>query len=109
MSKIKQLLYRYPNEGWLFLFLATYGIAFSRLPEQIPLYFAQILKEDRLGSKYELLYLPGVVYGSLVIGRWILLKLSLKNENMETLIIRSLMLFAAAGYFLFVRIIISVW
>lgn len=109
MNKLKQLLYRFPNEAWLFLFLVTYAAVFMRLPEQLPLYFAQILKEDRLGSKYELLYIPGIVYGALVLGKWILLRLSLKSENMETLIVRSLMLFAAAGYFLFVRIIISVW
>lgn len=109
MMKIKNLLYRYPNEAWLILFIGTYTLVYNRLPEEIPLYYSQVLKEDKLASKYELLLIPGIVYFSLLLGRWLLLKLSLKNENMENLILQSLMLFAGAGYFLFVRIIISVW
>lgn len=93
------------KNAWLFLFVSTYAIFWFRLPSEIPLYYSQTLREDRLASKYALLILPGIVYGTFIIVERFLRPLALKNPVILGLLKYSGIIFAAFTYVLFLKIL----
>lgn len=93
---------------WLLLFLSTYSIFWLRLPSQVPLYYSQALREDRLANKYALLILPAVVYATFLIIERFLKPLALKNPVILGLLKYAGVIFAAFTYVLFLKILLLV-
>lgn len=98
----------FSKNTWLVLFLATYGIFWFRLPDEVPLFYSQALREDRLASKFALLILPAVVYVTFVISERFLNRLALKNPVILTLIKYANVVLAAFTYILFLKILLLV-
>ncbi|MFA6005246.1 MAG: hypothetical protein WC775_02055 [Patescibacteria group bacterium] len=94
--------------AWLLLFLVTYGIFWFRLPPQVPLYYSQALREDRLADSYALLILPAVVFMTFIICERFLSKLALKNGVILRVVEISSVVMAAFAYVLFLKILLLV-
>lgn len=104
----KLLAKLYDKNSWLVLFIVTYIAFWFWLPEQLPLYYSQALKEDRLAGKYELLIIPVFVYILFLIAEKWLYSLALKNTTIIALIRNFLVVTAAFSYFIFLKIILLV-
>ncbi len=108
-DKNNKLLSRvYDKNSWLALFVLTYLVFWFWLPQEVPLYYSQALKEDRLAGKYELLIIPVVVYFLFLLAEKWLYTLALKNQTMLDLIKNFLVAAAAFSYFIFLKIILLV-
>jgi hypothetical protein len=94
--------------AWLILYLATYAVFWVRLPPQIPLFYSQALRDDRLANSYALLILPAVVFTTFMINEKFLKKLALKNEIILQVISFSGVVLAAFTYILFLKILLLV-
>jgi len=94
--------------AWLVVYLVTYALFWFRLPPQVPLFYSQALREDRLASKFSLLILPVVVFMTFIVNDRFLKKLALKNEVIIQVISCSGVVLAAFTYILFLKILLLV-
>jgi hypothetical protein len=93
---------------WLAIFGFTFLAAFYWLPESVPLFYSQVLPEEKLGNKYELLIIPVFIFVFFSLTELWLQRLALKNENMLNLIKLFRISLASFSYLIFIRIIILI-
>ncbi len=93
---------------WLGLFIATYAVSFFYLPQQVPLYYSTLLREDKLANKYELLLIPFFLMILFVLWERVFIKLTLGNIYIQKLGQGFIVFLACMAYGSFVKIILSV-
>jgi len=108
MINNRWLIFLSDKRRWLVLFVLTYLVSWYWLPEQVPLYYSLVLKQDQLASQYTLLMIPLLVMFFFLVGQKWLEKLALENTNMLTLIKAFLVVLASFSYLVFLKIIILV-
>jgi len=94
--------------AWLGLFVTTYVVSFFYLPQQVPLYYSTLLREDKLANKYELLLIPLFLMILFILWERIFIKLTLRNKYMQMLGQGFIVFLACMAYGSFVKIILSV-
>ncbi|MCR4329885.1 MAG: hypothetical protein NUV65_05070 [Candidatus Roizmanbacteria bacterium] len=94
--------------AWFGLFGLTYVISFFYLPQQVPLYYSTLLREDKLANKYELLLIPLFLIILFILWERIFIKLTLGNEYIQKLGQGFIVFLACMAYGSFVKIILSV-
>ncbi len=96
------------KRAWVILFLITYAVFWFKMPEQVPLYYSQVLKADKLASKYELLIIPLFVYLFFEISERWLYKLALENKVVKQVITYFLVGLAVFSYIIFFKIVLLI-
>lgn len=100
--------YMSDKKVWVLLFAATFGLFLFRMPPRVPLYYSQVLKEDRLAHYYELLIIPFFVYCAFVVAEKWLYKLTLENTVVKEVISLFLWGLAFFAYIIFLKILLVV-
>jgi uncharacterized membrane protein len=90
---------------WLVLFVLTIGVSYYFLPPQIPLYYLQALKTEKIARSYELFILPLFIVLLYFVTGLLISKLSLANRNMQLLIKYTVIIVSLLTYLELLRII----
>ena len=90
------------------LFLITYAFSYFYLPQQVPLYYSTLLREDKLASKYELLLTPFYLMILFVLWERVFIRFTLGNIFIQKLGQAFVVFLACMAYSSFIKIILSV-